>query len=89
MQYIKLLKKFGCVVEINATSNYALDNIDEFSDIPYDYYLDNDIPLVICSDGHGVYDTTKYTEDNIAKLNSKDDNFDKIIKIDRKIIKEK
>lgn len=88
-EYIKLLKKFNCIVEINASSNYALNNIGSFSDIPYDYYLDNDIPIVICSDGHGVYDTSKSKEDGIALDNVKNENFKKIIEIDKKIIKEK
>ena len=78
-----------CIIEINATSNYALDNIDKFSDIPYDYYLDNGIPIVICSDGHGLYDTNKYTEDTIAKTNARDKNFEEILRTDMKIRKEK
>ena len=86
-EYLRLLKKFGCIVEVNASSNYALDNVDKYSDIPYNYYLDNDIPVVICSDGHGLYDTDKETEDIIALANTSEDNFKKIIEIDRKIRK--
>ena len=88
-EYLDLLRKFKCAIEINASSNYALDNIDRFSDIPYNYYLDNDIPVVICSDGHGMYDTTKQIEDRIAESNVNSTNEFKILYADRKILKEK
>ena len=81
------MKKFKCIVEINASSNYALDNIDEYSDIPYNYYLDNGIPIVISSDGHGLYDTSKQEEDKIASSIVKKDNQNKIEEFDKKIIK--
>ena len=87
-EYLRLLKKFNCVIEINASSNYALDNIDEYSDIPYNYYLDNDIDVVICSDGHGLYDTTKDIEDDIAQDNIREENKKKVIDFD-KIIRKK
>lgn len=88
-EYLRLLKKFDCIIEINASSNYALDNIDSYKDIPYDYYLDNDIPIVICSDGHGMYDTNKQTEDIIAEINVRENNKEKIVGFDKKIVKVK
>ena len=88
-EYLRLLKKFNCIIEINASSNYALNNIDDYNDIPYDYYLDNDIDVVICSDGHGLYDTNKEKEDNIASSNVTKDNITKIVETDKKIRKEK
>lgn len=86
-EYLRLMKKFKCVVEINASSNYALNNIDYYSDIPYDYYLDNGIPVVISSDGHGLYDTCKKEEDKIASKVAKKDNQNKIEDFDRNFIK--
>lgn len=65
-EYIELLKKFKCIIEINATSNYKLSNIDDFSMIPYEFYIKNDIPIVISTDGHGLYNTTNNIEDDIA-----------------------
>ncbi len=65
-EYIRLLQKFKCIVEINATSNYSLGNINKYYELPYNYYLNNGIPIVISSDGHGLYDTTKQNEDSIA-----------------------
>ena len=88
-EYIRLLKKFNCIIEINASSNYALDNIDNYSNIPYNYYLDRDIPVVICSDGHGMYDTTKQIEDIIAEINVSETNKKKIASFDTKIRKVK
>lgn len=88
-EYLNLLKKFKCIIEVNASSNYALNNVDEYKDIPYNYYLDNDIEVVICSDGHGVYDTKKEYEDEIASEVASNENILKILKIDRKIIREK
>jgi len=88
-EYLRLLKKFNCIIEINASSNYALDNIDSYVDIPYNYYLDNDIPVVICSDGHGVYDTTKEMEDIIAEVHVRERNKKKIVDLDKKIRKAK
>jgi organic radical activating enzyme len=44
--YIKRLKDFGAIIEINASSNIALNNIDNFSLLPYDYYLKNGMILV-------------------------------------------
>lgn len=85
--YLRLLKKYGCVVEINASSNYALSNIRDYADLPYNYYLKNDIPIVISSDGHGVYDTKKKIEDEIAENNASD--VSKIEQIDKKILKKK
>ena len=65
--YKELLKKFKCIIEINASSNMRLKNIDDITDIPYDYYIQNHIPIVISTDGHGLYDTTVRKEDNIAR----------------------
>ena len=85
--YLRLLRKFGCVVEINASSNYILDNIDDYDDIPYDYYLDNGIDVVICSDGHGMYSTIKSNEDGHADDNMKEENKKRVVEFDEIIRK--
>lgn len=79
-EYISLLKKFKCIVEINASSNYALGNIKNYYELPYNYYLNNNIPVVIASDGHGLYDTTKSEEDSIASFVATKKN-DKLIEL--------
>lgn len=88
-EYLRLLKKFNCIIEVNASSNYALDNINDYKDIPYNYYLDKGIEVVICSDGHGMYDTTKGIEDNIADENVSETNKKKIVDFDEKLRKVK
>ena len=84
-EYIRLLQKFKCIVEINATSNYALSNINKYYELPYNYYLNNGIPIVISSDGHGLYDTTKQKEDSIASAIATKENNEIIEYIDSHI----
>ena len=85
--YIKRLKDFGAIIEINASSNIALNNIDNFSLLPYDYYLKNGIPIVISTDGHGLYDTNIKIEDYIAQTTSK--YYDAITQADNAILEGK
>ena len=65
-EYRILLKKYRVVVEINATSNYSLGNIKDIEDIPYDWYISNHIPIVLATDGAGMYLTTAKQEKMIA-----------------------
>ena len=81
--YIKRLQEFKAIIEINASSNYALNNIDNYYGIPYDYYLKNGIPVVIATDGHGLYDTNIRKEDKIASYFS--DHYDIISLYDKYI----
>ena len=66
--YLNLLKKYKVTVEINASSNFALGNIKRFQDIPYNWYLQNGIPVVLGTDGGGFYLTTPLDESNIAQM---------------------
>lgn len=65
-EYVRLLKKFAATIEINATSNYLLGNINNYSSLPYEFYINNNIPIVLSTDGHGLYNTTIRIEDEIA-----------------------
>ena len=87
--YIRLLKKFYCIIEINATSNYALSNIEVYSQIPYRFYLENGIPIVISTDGHGLYDTEIGIEDEIARTNIGDELYSFVTDIDSIILNSK
>lgn len=87
--YISLLKKFHCIVEINASSNYSLGNIKNYQDIPYNYYLENQIPIVIATDGHGLYDTTIQKEDEIARSYTTSEQYDTIIQTDKDMLGKK
>lgn len=68
--YIKRLRRFNAIIEINASSNFALNNIDSYNYLPYNYYISNGIPVVISTDGHGLYDTNIKREDFIAQRTS-------------------
>ena len=57
--------------------------------IPYQYYLDNDIPVVLSTDGHGIYDTTIRNEDAIAKRIISEDEYSQIIATDDELFKRK
>lgn len=87
--YVNLLKKFHCIVELNASSNFGLKNIKDYNEIPYSYYLENDIPVVISTDGHGLYDTTIKEEDNIAKNHTTEKEYNTILQIDSDILGKK
>ena len=87
--YLRLLKELQCVIEINATSNYALSNISDFKELPYQYYLSNGIPVVVSTDGHGLYNTTIIHEDKIARNNLDDDLYKGLIEIDEEILETK
>ena len=68
VEYKHLLQKYGVVVEINATSNFTLSNINSLTSIPYRWYLENDIPIVLATDGAGMYLTDALQEKVIALL---------------------
>ena len=89
-EYVDLLKKFKCIIEINASSNLALSNVESLESIPYNFYLSNNIPIAICTDGHGLYKTTIQREDKIARVILKDDEkYSEIIEDDKELLSKK
>ena len=68
LTYKDLLKDLGVVVEINATSNYTLSNIRNLNDLPYRWYVENEIPMVLATDGAGMYLTGPLQEKFVALL---------------------
>lgn len=66
-EYFDLLRNLQVIVEINAESNIKLGNILRITDIRYQRYLEEGIPIVIATDGHGLYDTTIIEEDTKAE----------------------
>ena len=74
-ELVRLIHKYDVVVEINASSNYALGNIDSIDDIPLDFYKKNGIKYVISTDGGGVYSTSILQEENL--LGDADDSVEK------------
>lgn len=62
IEYEKLLKELKVVIEINASSNFSLSNVRLLEDIPYKWYRDRGIPIVLATDGGGVYRTSPKQE---------------------------
>lgn len=91
--YYNFLKQNHVIIEINATSNYALSNAESFDEIPYVDYLKHGIPIVISTDGHGAYSTCTYIEDMAALKNFIDHGIGKgygiVTKIDDSILERK
>lgn len=56
---IRLLKRLGSrvTVELNPSSNIALNNIDDVRQLPFQMLLHNNIPFIIGSDSAGMYQT--------------------------------
>ena len=67
-EYASLLRRYGVIVEINATSNFSLTNIRDISFIPYKWYVEQGIPIVLATDGAGMYLTNALQEKMIAEL---------------------
>ena len=87
--YVNLLRKFHCIVELNASSNFGLKNIEDYNEVPYSYYLEHGIPVVIATDGHGLYDTTISKEDSIAKEHTTEEEYNTILQTDCDILEKK
>ncbi len=89
-EYIDLLKKFKCIIEINATSNLKLSNVESLEKMPYNFYLSHGIPVVICTDGHGIYLTTIPREDKIARaIIGTDEGYQRIVDFDNEVLSQK
>lgn len=63
---LELIKKTGAIIEINASSNMSLNNINELKQIPIRKYLDKGVRVVLGSDGAGLYGTDAKQEALIA-----------------------
>ncbi len=87
-EYFDLLRKFDVVVEINASSNKKLRNIDHEKTIRYKRYIEERIPIVIATDGHGLYDTTIQHEDDIA-ISQIGDSFNVVLATDELMLSTK
>ena len=63
---IKLAVKLGAIVEINLSSNLALNNIDNIKQVFLKKYKDAGLKVVISTDGHGMYSTDSKQETELA-----------------------
>src|SRR5262249_31336581 len=65
---LKLLRASGTIVEFNLNSNLALNNIQSAMDAPIARYLKQGVPVVLGTDGYGIYQTTMEFEARAALL---------------------
>ena len=63
---IALAVKLGAIVEINLSSNLALNNIDNIKQVFLKKYKDAGLKVVISTDGHGMYSTDSHQETELA-----------------------
>ena len=85
---IKLIKETGTVLEFQLTSNVRLNNLTSLRRHPLKKYLANNIKCVQGSDGCGAYGIDTIDEQlalqNLLEL--KDENFEKMRKVEEEII---
>lgn len=62
------IAEVGGIVEFNLNSNFALNNIQITDDAPLRKYLDAGIPVVLATDGYGIYCTSGKHEARAAAL---------------------
>jgi ADP-ribose pyrophosphatase YjhB (NUDIX family)/adenosine deaminase len=65
---LALLRTRGTIVEFNLNSNLALNNIQSAHDAPIVRYLRAGVPVVLGTDGYGIYQTTPELETRAALL---------------------
>ena len=65
---IALCKELGAIIEINISSNTALDNIDALKQVPIKKYLEMGLKVVLGTDGPGMYSTDSKQEALLAQM---------------------
>lgn len=65
---LQRLVRQRAIVELNLSSNLALNNIRSINEVPLRRYLDAGVRLVLGTDGYGVYGTTLPMEVQAARL---------------------
>ena len=67
-QTLAELKHTQAIVEFNLNSNLALNNIQTTREVPIKEYLDQEIAVVLGTDGYGIYQTAANIEVQAALL---------------------
>lgn len=65
---LDLLARRGVIVEFNLNSNFALNNLQSAAEAPIARYAARGVPLVLGTDGCGIYQTTSALEARAALL---------------------
>lgn len=63
---LALVKEMDAVIELNISSNFALNYIKSISQIPIERYLKYGIKVVLGTDGHGIFSTSSKQEAVLA-----------------------
>jgi len=85
---LDLCKSLNAVIEFNMSSNLSLNNINSLNEIPIKKYLDNNIQVVLGTDGKGIYSTSIEQEKLLAKQAGLElEDFKKIEQTEKAIIK--
>ena len=63
---LALAVKLGVIVEINLSSNLALNNVDSVTQVLLKKYKKAGLKIVIATDGHGMYSTDSHQEVELA-----------------------
>jgi ADP-ribose pyrophosphatase YjhB (NUDIX family) len=82
-----VLSASGTTVEFNLNSNYALNNLQNASNAPIRRYIEHGIPVVLGTDGYGIYQTTTAFEVQAARLcGLTDEHFARIVSYESKYV---
>ena len=63
---LSLCRELGAIIEINMSSNIALNNIDSLKEIDVKRYIDAGVKVCFGTDGHGMYSTDSRQEAILA-----------------------
>ncbi len=65
---LDMLRREDVIVEFNLTSNFSLNNVQSLEDVPLARYARAGVPVVLGSDGPGLYGTDARLEARAARL---------------------
>ena len=80
-------RRMRAIIEFNISSNLALNNVDDISQIPIKEYIDAGVRVVLGTDGHGTYSTDLMQEVVLAKAAGlTEEDFKKIEETEKEIL---
>lgn len=86
-EVLDMAKEMEAIIEFNMSSNLALNNINDITEIPIKKYLDKGIDVVLGTDGHGLYSTSGSQEALLASAAGLEpSDFEKIKQTESKVM---
>lgn len=84
---LDLMRESGVIVEVNPSSNFALNNIQTSRELPLLRYVRAGVDCVLGTDGHGIYQTSLPFEARAAVLSgATPDDLDRILAAERRYL---